>query len=343
MGIRDALRPLETDTERTSVLDAQGCRVGSMPRGFGVVDPGDVEIHRGDLAHLLYELTRDGVDYRFGDSVVALDDRGHRVDVLFESGARETFDLVVGADGVHSRTRDLAFKRPVPLAPLGLWMAIFTAPNFLKLDREQLLVTQRRRIASVKSANGNRELKVCLFFGSPEERFEDLDEAGQRAAVARAYADAGWEFPRLLAAMKDAGDFYCDVTCQVRMDRHVVGRVALVGDAGFCPSPLSGQGTSLALVGAYVLANELAAIKREAQTGEILAALARYDAAMRPFVVHNQDLVLKIAKGFLPVSGFDVWLRTAAMKLMRFLPSAWINEMMMGPVRVASRAIELPG
>jgi 2-polyprenyl-6-methoxyphenol hydroxylase-like FAD-dependent oxidoreductase len=219
-------------------------------------------------------------------------------------------------------------------------MAIFTVPNHLGLDREQLLFSAPRRVASIKSANGNRELKVCVFF-TPVEGAGAIgpdDPAAQKRLVSAAFADAGWEFPRLLDAMQTAPDFYYDVTCQIRMERHHEGRVVLVGDAGYCPSPLSGQGTSLALVGAYVLAAALADAPRD-----VPGALAHYDAAMGAFARENQDVAMKIARGFAPETPFQVWSRNAAMRLLPYVPgSSLVMKLAMGGVRKASRAIALP-
>ena len=337
MGLRDAIRPFETDTLYNEVVDARGRRFGRTRRGFGVIDPGDIEILRGDLAVLLHEATRANVEYRFGDTVLALDDTGTGVDVAFASGACAAYDLVVGADGVHSRTRQLAIAgdRDV-IKDLGGAMAIFTAPNTLGLARGQLLFSSIGKIASIKSCNHDRELKVCVFFRVAPNAFEPRDVPGQRALVDAAFRDQGWEFPRLLDAMHAADDFYADVTCQVRTDTFARGRVALVGDAAYCPSPLSGQGTSLALIGAYVLAAEIAA-------APLADALARYQARMLPFVRANQDVALAMASTFTPTSSFQVRMRNFFMRLLPYLPWApWIVKLAMRSVRKAARAIELP-
>jgi 2-polyprenyl-6-methoxyphenol hydroxylase-like FAD-dependent oxidoreductase len=341
MGLRDAVRPFETDTRVNAVVDARGRRFGETPRGFGVIDEGDVEIHRGDLSRVLYDATRAHVDYRFGDEIAALDHAGDRVAVTRRSGESDDYDLVVGADGVHSRTRALAFPEgAASVRPLGSVTATFTVPNLLGLDREQLLFTAPHRMVSVKSASENRELKVCAFFRPPEGHDGVAPEGieAQKRQVTEALADAGWQLPRLLEAVQSAPDFYYDVTCQIRMDRHHEGRVALVGDAGYCPSPLSGQGSSLALVGGYVLASSLSASPRD-----VPAALARYDDAMKDFARENQDVALRIARGFTPTTPLQVWTRNAAMRVLPYVPgSGLVMRMAMGGVRRAARAIALP-
>jgi 2-polyprenyl-6-methoxyphenol hydroxylase-like FAD-dependent oxidoreductase len=339
MGLRDAVRPFETDTRVNAVVDARGRRFGETARGFGVIDAGDVEIHRGDLSRVLYEATRNDVDYVFGDTVAALDHAGDRVAVTMKSGKSDDYDLVVGADGVHSRTRALAFPGGSFARPMGSAMAAFTVPNLLGLDREQLLFSAPHRIVSVKSAHANRDLSVCAFFPpAGSETLEPESVEAQKQQVADALGGSGWELPRLIDAMWSAADFYYDVTCQIRMDRLHAGRVALVGDAGYCPSPLSGQGSSLALVGAYVLASSLAA-----SPDDVPGALARYDAAVGSFARENQDVALRIARGFAPTTPFQVWSRNAAMRVMPYMPgSGLMMKMAMGGIRKAARAIALP-
>jgi 2-polyprenyl-6-methoxyphenol hydroxylase-like FAD-dependent oxidoreductase len=337
MGLRDALRPFEADTLQNSMIDEQGRRFGRTPRGFGVIDAEDVEIPRGDLSRVLYEATRGDVRYRFGDTIAALASHAEGVAVTFAGGATETFDAVVGADGVHSRTRALAFgPEEAFVRPMGGAMAVFTAPNHLGLHREQLLFMAPGRVASIKSADRSRALALSVFFTSTGS-FDHRDVRAQRQLVADAFAEAGWEFPRFVEAMWTAEDFYCDLTCQVRMDAFHAGRVALVGDAAHCPSPVTGQGTSLALVGAYVLATELA------RSGDPLTAFPRYDATMRAFAQRNQDLALQIGAGFAPRTSFAVKLRRLGMRLWPHLPgSQLLMKLAMRGIRGASRALELP-
>jgi 2-polyprenyl-6-methoxyphenol hydroxylase-like FAD-dependent oxidoreductase len=339
MNLREQLRPFETDTLSNAVVDSRGRIFGRVDRGFGVIDEGDVEIHRGDLAQILYERTKANATYRFGDSIAELEQFAHGVKVVFESGERRDYDVVIGADGVHSRTRALAFERDESafVHHMGNAMAIFTVPNHIGLHREQLLFSGIGRVASVKCANDDRDLKVCVFFATAPGVFDYRDVALQKRLVADAFADAGWEFPAFLEAMKTSSDFYSDITCQIKMDRYFVSRVALVGDAAYCPSPLSGQGTSLALVGAYLLANEIG------NGSDIEAAFERYDVRMRPFAMKNQEVAVKIARGFAPSTPFQAWSRNALMRVFPYLPGkSAIMKMAMGGVRDAARAITIP-
>jgi 2-polyprenyl-6-methoxyphenol hydroxylase-like FAD-dependent oxidoreductase len=339
MGLRDRLRPFETDTLYNEVVDAEGRRFGRTSRGFGVIDPGDVEIHRGDLARILFDASRSGADYRFGDSIASLDQRAAGVDVRFESGREETFDLVIGADGIHSRTRALVFGREDEFSlDLGSCMTIFTAPNVLGLERGQLLFSAIGRVASVKSANEDADLKVSLFFKTDRGAFVPEDEASQRRLTEDAWRDAGWVWPRLIEAMHAAPDFYCDRTQQIRMERFTRDRVALVGDAAHAPSPLTGQGTSLALVSAYLLALELAAAH-----GDASIAFPRYESVLRPFALRNQDIAAKVAGGFAPRTPVELRLRTLAMRALPYLPGTGLMmSLAMRGVRTASRALALP-
>jgi 2-polyprenyl-6-methoxyphenol hydroxylase-like FAD-dependent oxidoreductase len=338
MGLREVLRPLEANTLSTAVVDRKGRTFGRTPRGFGVIDPDDIEILRGDLARVMVEATRTGVRYRFDESIASLEQHAASVDVSFTSGARETFDVVIGADGVHSRARELAFGAEKSFVhPLGSCMAIWSAPNRLGLDREQRLFQDINRIGSVKSTNDNQRLNIAVFFKHAPEAFDHRDVPGQRRLVADAFGDAGWEFPFLIDEMWRAADFYSDITCQVRMPCHSRGRVALVGDAAYCPSPLSGQGTSLALVGAYVLATALA---REPSVAE---AFRSYEETIAGFVLKNQEIAEKIGSGFAAKTTLDLRLRRLAMSLMPHMPaSQLIVKLALRGVREAARSLQLP-
>ncbi|MET0189638.1 MAG: FAD-dependent oxidoreductase, partial [Pseudonocardia sediminis] len=170
-------------------------------------------------------------------------------------------------------------------------VAVFGAPNEFGLDRWQTFRQTPGTLAGMYSARGNAEVRIMMGFESPGLRYDRHDAGAQKRLVADAFAGAGWCVPRLLELMADAPDFYFDSMCQVRMAEHSRGRVGLVGDAGYCASPLSGQGTSLAMVGAYLVAGELAA-----DPDDPARALAACTARMRDWVVANQQLALVAAE-----------------------------------------------
>jgi 2-polyprenyl-6-methoxyphenol hydroxylase-like FAD-dependent oxidoreductase len=338
-GILDAARAARTGTRGMSYVSSTGKRLASVDGAFGVIDPEDVEIIRGDLVSILYEAAGSDVEYIFDDSVASLTEGADGVTVTFERSAPRTFHLVVGADGLHSRVRGLAFGPEARfLSHLGLYLSVFTIPNDLELDHWQLIYVTPGKSVTVTSARGNREARAIFFFASGPLDYDYRDRGQQQELLATAFAGAGWEVPRLLTAMRAAPDFYFDSVSQVRLDSWSAGRVALVGDAGYCPSPLSGQGSSLALVGAYVLASEL-----RAADGDHRDAFAGYQRRLRDFVERNQQIATGNAKRFTPTSRRQIWLQNQGIRAMPYLPGKnWILSQATKGVKEAANAVTLP-
>jgi 2-polyprenyl-6-methoxyphenol hydroxylase-like FAD-dependent oxidoreductase len=289
MGLGDRLRGARTQMLGMSMVGPDGTelmRSTEMALSSGRLDSEDVEVLREDLTAMIFDVTRPDVRYVFGDSITELvqDDDGVRV--AFENAAPARFDLVVAADGLHSRVRRLAFgPEEQYLHHLGAYLGVFTAPNFLDLDRWQIWLKAEGAGYAIYSARDNTEMRVTLGVESGPMEYDRRDVDAQRKIVEDRLTGVGWETPRLLAAMWQAGDFYFDAMAQTRMDTWSAGRVTLLGDAGYCPSPMSGQGTSLALVGAYVLADSLAR-----SGGDHRAGFAAYESRMREFAELNQAL-----------------------------------------------------
>ncbi|WP_214412150.1 FAD-dependent monooxygenase [Sphaerisporangium fuscum] len=292
MGVGSEMRALRTRMRGMSMLDGDGnevMRTTEMTYSAGRLDGEDVELLRDDLVRLLHEHTREAVEYVFGDSIVSLEEDGAGVRAGFERGAPRTFDLVVGADGLHSAVRRLVFGEEGRFSrPLGMALGVFATENFLGLEDWQMWLREGEAGYGIFPVRDNTELRVAFGFAAEPPGHDYGDAERQKTLAAERLAGLRWETPRLLKAMREASDFYFDAMAQIHMDRWTRGRVALVGDAGYCASPLSGQGTSLALVGAYVLARELGAAGDDHG-----AAFARYEERMRPFVEANQALALE--------------------------------------------------
>ncbi|MFF9203574.1 FAD-dependent monooxygenase [Streptomyces sp. NPDC014986] len=288
MGILPQLQDAQIDSRRITFLDEDGSEVASVdPHTVaGGVAGRDIEVRRGDLTDALHAAVRDDVEFLFGDSIDTLDQYDHGVDVTFRGGGRRSFDMVFGADGLHSRTRELLFGPEEKFHRyLGYCFAGFTMRNTFGLSHEIMMWNTPGRAAALYAVEDSATVHAFLNFARPEPPFDAFRKPeAKRDLVAAVFADAGWEVPGMIAAMRDANDLFVDVVSQIRMPRWSSGRVALVGDAAYAPSFLTGQGSSLALVGAYMLAGSLAG--RDAAAG-----FAAYEHGTREFVTVNQEQV----------------------------------------------------
>ena len=274
MGVWEEIRRRRTGAFDTVYLDAAGRELAVMTGEF---TGGEVEILRGDLTAILYERTRSRCEYRFGDSITALTQTADGVRAEFEHGAAQTFDLVVGADGIHSRVRRLAFgpERDY-VRHLGYYYCVAGAPGFGHDARRPERLTARAWNAPGRMAarGGSKGSHLYLFASAELDRARG-DVMAQRRLITEKFAGMGGEVPSMLAELGQLDGFYLDAIAQVQMKgRYTAGRVALLGDAGY-GNTLGGFGTGLAVVGAYVLAGELAVAD-----GDHAAAYARYDEIM---------------------------------------------------------------
>jgi 2-polyprenyl-6-methoxyphenol hydroxylase-like FAD-dependent oxidoreductase len=313
MGILDAVRARATNLGDLTYFAGDGRRVARLP---SVALSGELEILRGDLVAILYDLTRHDVEYLFDDTITSLHQDASGVHVTFESAPPRRFDLVVGADGLHSTVRRLTFgEEPAHTKDLGLYGTVFTAPNHLGLDRVAHFYNVPGKVAGMYSARDNSAAKVLMYFASEPLPYDRHDVDAQKRLVAEAFAGVGWEVPRMIDAIWPATDLFFDRISQIRLDRHHHGRIALVGDAGYCASPLSGMGTSLALVGAHVLAGELAFAG-----GDPAVAFPRYESELAPYIKACQDQAIGGGKWFVPGSRSWLWFRNLNLRLMNLMP-----------------------
>ncbi|MFL9653660.1 FAD-dependent monooxygenase [Streptomyces sp. PB17] len=318
MGILPQLRDAHIDLRRITFLDGDGDEVTSLhPHAVtGGVTGRDLEIRRGDLTDALYMAVRDDVEFLFNDSIDTLDQNEHGVDVTFRGGGSRRFDLVFGADGMHSRTRERLFGPEERFhRHLGYCFAVFTMPNTLGLSHETVMWNTPGRAAAVYAVGDDEEVHAFLNFAQPEPPYDAFGNPdAQRALLADVFADAGWEVPGILGALHDADDVFFDAVGQIRMPRWTSGRAALLGDAAYAPSFLTGQGTSLALVGAYMLAGSLA--DRDHAEG-----FAAYEHATRDFVTLNQDLVGEGGATLFPTTAQALEQRNARLRGLSAMPA----------------------
>ncbi|MGA8159287.1 MAG: FAD-dependent monooxygenase [Acidobacteriaceae bacterium] len=327
MGLLPAVQEKQTRIGAITIVDRNNRKVASMPDGF---TSGELEILRGDLANLFYEATRETTEYIFDDSIAAIEEGAEEVVVGFESGERRRFDLVVGADGLHSKVRSIAFGEEARFVRyLGYYVSIFTIPNYLNLDHAGLYYGTLGKKVGIFSGGDRGEAKASFFFASEPLDSVRGDSAQQKRILRTQFEQEGWELPRLLELMESAPDFYFDSVSQVKVDRWSKGRSVLVGDAAWCASPLSGMGTGMAVVGAYVLAGELA----EAD-GDYRIAFEQYETAMREFVRKCQGIADGGTDWFVPRTRFRLWLSTQMWKVLPYTP--WKNMMIEVPLKIGN-------
>lgn len=272
-------------------------------------------VARGDLAATIYRTVENEVETIYSDRITAIDNRADRVAVTFEHAQPRDFDLLVGADGLHSAVRRLIFGvDSTAMRYLGCQVAACVVDGYR--PREELTyVTHNLPGGQVGRFAMRDDRTLFLFiFRSAEPDVPDGLEAG-KARLRREFAGAGWECPQILAALDGVDDLYFDEVSQVRLDRWSKGRVALVGDAAACVSLLAGEGTGLALIESYVLAGEL-----QRADGDFRRAFDAYEARLRSFITAKQDGATTFISFFAARSRLGIWLRNLGLRAMNVRP-----------------------
>ena len=335
MGLETAVRDARTQILTLSAVRPDGVRsydVALRPMHEARGDR-EIEIMRDDLVRILFGAVSDDVEVAFGDSVRSLTQDGARVAVEFDRGTAREVDLVVGADGQHSSIRELTLGPERGLTHhLGAYLSIYTVDNLLGLRDRAVLYNEPGRAAAMFTVRGNQRAKVVLLFRSPALDIDFGDPSAQYDVIRRRFTGMGWYTKRLIESAPDAYDFYFDEMSQVRLPRWSTGRVALLGDAAFGPSPMSGQGTSL--IGAFLLAHHLAAESDPA------TALDLWENEFRPNVVLNQALATDGMSTLLPASRLGIFARNQTMRVLPLL--ARFGRGFGGRIERASRAVTLP-
>lgn len=317
MGLIGEIRLLGYQVREVRFVDRQGHKAG----GFGtevfrrMTNDRFTSVQRSDVSATIYDAIEGHVETIYGDSVARIDDNGQSVRVSFDHAAEREVDLVIGADGLHSRVRRLAFGPDSDYeVPLGYHVAAFEADGYQ--PREELVYTSHTLPGRQISRFSMRDDKTLFLFIFRDELMP-RDGGDPQSILRRVFAGAGWEWPQIEAEIGRASDIYFDSVSQIRMPRWTKGRVALIGDAAACVSLMAGEGTGLAIIEGYVLAGEL-----HACNGDFATAFARYEQRLMPFLRKKQQTAEKFASAFAPKTAFGVTFRNVVTQLLRIPPIA---------------------
>ncbi|MEV8318507.1 FAD-dependent monooxygenase [Streptomyces sp. NPDC059900] len=326
MDLVDEVRNARIPARGMAFINDKGKHTASL--GMDVFGPSggpvaEWALLRTDLARILYDAIRDDVEYVFDDSITRVEQDGDGVRVAFNNAMDRRYDLLVGADGVHSRVRRLAFGPAERFVrDLNSFIALYSVDTDVDLDGWQLMYTvpgrggHPGRTAALRPLAAPGKALAAFFFRESGRDFDRRDTAAQKQLVVRHFKDVGWQVPGFLPKIWDAPDFYFDRVEQVHLDTWSHNRTVLLGDAAYCASPMSGIGTSLALVGAYMLAGELSKAGGDHRT-----ALAAYETGMRQFVDRAQEFARTSGDGgLMPGSHAQMWMRNQSVRALPLLP-----------------------
>jgi len=321
MGVLPAILGKTTASDVLTLLsdaDPAGVEI-ELKRFMAAFSDRHLEIMREDLSEILHDASF-GIEAIFGDSITALKQREDAVEVSFEHAPAREFELVIGADGLHSNVRRLVFGPEEQFTEyVGAYLAVVTMPNYLGLSDRTLLYRTPGRMIGLYAAPHSGDARAVFLWNSERPLgVHHRDIPGQKQVLRTTFGDLGWEVPRVLAELDHTPAFYFDSVSQLKLQSWSRGRISLVGDAGYCPGPAIGGSTSLAVVGAYVLAGELAAAR-----GDHSRAFAVCEASLLPYVLASRRFALHTARQLIARGRGELWLQARALRLLSVMPARW--------------------
>ncbi|GAB3598545.1 FAD-dependent monooxygenase [Microbacterium tumbae] len=340
MGVHEDLHRRRVKRRTSSIVNREGRPFVTMDVGDVIsnVNTHDIELPRGELTSVLFGLTEHSVDYRFNTSIVQLHQGSDSVSVVLSDGTEETYDVVIAADGIHSNTRRLVFGDEKQfIKHLGPCVAIYRLPADVSPELTNFMWNQPGRMISVAAEPDGGNQAFIAFVTDDPGSVDVSDIESVATAVGQAYAQDGWVVPRVVGAVRTTDDLYFDTVSQIRMDTWHSGRVVLVGDSAFAPAFLSGQGTSIAIIGAYVLASELAAHDDPAE------AFTVYENRLREFIRKNQALAMRSGSVVLPRTAKLLRKRNRLFRLLPWMKRLGLLRFLGGQVREASNDLSIEG
>ena len=309
---------VDADNNRKSGLSIAKLRAAVNYRHYNLL--------RGNLVRILYNLVKSDVNISFGKSIQSIEHHVGNVDVTFTDGSIKSFDLLLGADGLHSKVRSLEFGDESKFERyLGYYTSSFTIDNFLGKDNIfRSYNTPGKQIAIYSVAN-NKLAAFLLFKQETPLTLAHHDEEGAKKTLWDVFGDEGWESKDILERMESAPDFYFDTVSQIVMDPWSRNRIGLIGDASHCVSLLAGQGSALAMASAYIFAGEL-----KDANGDYETAFSAHRSVLAPEIERTRKIALDFAGEFVPDSNFAIWKRNFTSKLTRsqFIMNWYANRFM---------------
>ena len=316
MGLLPRLLELQYETDELRMVDRQGRTRGGYPSQAlqNLANGRIATLARADIAAAIYGLLDSRVETIFGDSVATIQDDGVRAHVVFEHAQQQEVDLVVGADGLHSKIRQITFGPDTQFErPMGCHVASFEVTGYRpRNDNLYVAHTAPGRYVARFPVRDDKTLIFMLVRNEYLPGVPPASDSERKAALTNAFSDMGWECPAILSALENVDGVYFDSISQIRMDEWAKGRVALVGDAAACPSLIAGEGAGFALAKAYVLAGEI-----HNHQGDLDSALKHYQSRIKPYATRKQRYAEGLVPSFVPRTELGVRARDLATLLMR--------------------------
>ena len=298
MNLLERIKSEKLPPRVMTFLDAQG---SPLPLDLSQAEEQpeeEYEIERDALLDMLFSEVREHVEFLFADSISGLEESADEVAVSFAIGTRRFFSLVLGCDGTHSAVRRMCFGEESSfLLFLQCYFSLTIVHNLLIAENTSQMLNIAGKTVMLNAYNGKTDIAFC-FTSEREIDYDRRNTHEQKRMIRENFQDEGWRTGELLDEMSRCDDFYFDKLCQIRMNPWTKGRVALVGDAGYCPSPAAGMGGSVAILGAAALADAL-----EKHPADLRSAFQLYDDSFRPIVEAIQTQAVEFGlKMFLPRS-----------------------------------------
>jgi 2-polyprenyl-6-methoxyphenol hydroxylase-like FAD-dependent oxidoreductase len=316
MGILPDLENAHYNIPLLEYIDENNRRKGgiSIEKMRAAVNYRHYNLLRGNLVRILYDLVSPSTEIIFDRSIQSVNQDEDEVSVVMTDGNTQSFDLLIGADGLHSNVRSLVFGKEEEYEKyLGYYVSSFTIDNFLNEQRIFRMYNTPGKQIGVYSVAENKLAAFLVFKQKERLNLSHHDMDGAKKVLWEVYSDMGWESQSILERMESAPDFYFDIVSQILMDQWYKGRVTLIGDASHCVSLLAGQGSALAMASAYTLAGEL----KEA-SGDYSAAFKEHESILTPEIERTRNIAMDFVDEFVPDSRFAIWKRNITSRFTRF-------------------------